>query len=100
MTAHDTVEASGRPQIGIGSRVKRVEDPSLLCGNGMYVDDIELPDMLHAAVLRSPVPHARICAIDASAAIAVPGVHCVLTERDLAEMGIGELPAIWVRPGQ
>ena len=96
----DVVTDAGRPQVGIGSEVKRVEDPALLRGEGTYVDDLEFPGMLHAAVLRSPIPHARIKTIDASAALAESGVHCVLVESDLQEMGIGELPAIWVRPGQ
>jgi aerobic carbon-monoxide dehydrogenase large subunit len=84
----------------LGSRVKRVEDPALLRGEGSYVDDIELPFMLHAAVLRSPVAHARIRSVDASAARALDGVHAVLTIAELDQMGARNLPVIWVRPGQ
>ena len=67
----------------VGSAVRRVEDPTLLTGRGQFVDDIRLPNMLHAAVLRSPYAHARIGAIDTSAALALPGVHAVLTHADL-----------------
>ena len=66
-----------------GAPVQRSEDPRLLRGKGNYVDDIDLPDMLHAAVLRSPHAHARILSIDASAARLLPGVHLVLTATDL-----------------
>ena len=48
----------------IGKSMKRVEDPRLLAGKGKYVDDIELPRMAHAAVMRSPHAHARIISID------------------------------------
>jgi aerobic carbon-monoxide dehydrogenase large subunit len=66
-----------------GTRVARVEDPRLLTGRGAYVDDIYLPDMLHAAFVRSPLPRALIRSIDTSAAVALPGVHAVFTADDL-----------------
>ena len=66
-----------------GAPVQRSEDPRLLRGKGNYVDDIDLPEMLHAAVLRSPHAHARILAIDVNAARTLPGVHLVLTAADL-----------------
>jgi len=66
-----------------GARVKRIEDPALLRGRGRFVDDIQLPDLLHAAFVRSPHAHARIHGLDAAAALAVPGVHRVLTLADL-----------------
>ena len=66
-----------------GARVTRVEDPALLTGRGRFVDDIALPGLLHAAFLRSPHAHARIGAIDAAAALAMPGVHAVLTADDM-----------------
>ncbi len=69
-----------------GAPVQRLEDPRLLRGKGTYVDDIDLPNMLHAAVLRSPHAHARILNIDASTARALPGVHVVLTASDLGEV--------------
>ena len=64
--------------------MKRLEDPGLLTGQGRYLDDIRLPGLLHAAFVRSPHAHARLAGVDASAALAVPGVVAVLTGRDLA----------------
>lgn len=69
-----------------GAPVQRNEDPRLLRGKGTYVDDIDLPEMLHAAVLRSPYAHARITHIDTSAARSLPGVHLVLTATDLGDV--------------
>jgi len=63
----------------IGARVPRLEDPALLTGRGQYVDDLHLHGMLHASMLRSPHAHARIRKIDTSKALAMPGVHLVLT---------------------
>ena len=68
-----------------GRPVNRKEDPALLRGEGRYVDDIELPGMLHAAFVRSPYAHAKVGRIDKSAALDVPGVHAVLTYADLPE---------------
>jgi carbon-monoxide dehydrogenase large subunit len=62
---------------------RRNEDPRLLVGLGSYVDDIDPPGVLHAAILRSPYGHARIGSIDTSAARAHPGVHAVYTAADL-----------------
>lgn len=89
-----------RPQSWLGARARRIEDPRLLTGNGTYVDDIELPGMLYAAFLRSNYAHARINSIDTSAAMAMTGVHKVCTQQDLTAMGVGDLPCIWLRPGQ
>lgn len=66
-----------------GRRVERVEDTRLLTGRGTYVDDITRPGMLHACFVRSPYAHARFSSIDAAAALALPGVHAVLTAADL-----------------
>ncbi|MGD9765989.1 MAG: xanthine dehydrogenase family protein molybdopterin-binding subunit, partial [Candidatus Binatia bacterium] len=77
-----------------------MEDPRLTTGRGRYIDDIELPQMLEAAILRSPVPHAKIARIDTSRALALPGVHGVLTGAELAAIA-GPQPVIWrVMPGQ
>jgi len=70
-----------------GARVKRVEDPRLLRGQGRYVDDITLPRMLHVAFVRSPHAHAKIVTIDPDAAAALPGVVAVITKRDLGGVG-------------
>ena len=67
----------------IGRSLKRFEDPRLLVGEGRFVDDMQLPDMLHAVVLRSPHAHARIVSIDAEPVRALPRVITVLTAREL-----------------
>jgi aerobic carbon-monoxide dehydrogenase large subunit len=77
----------------VGQPVKRIEDPKLITGRGSFVDDIKLPDMLHAAVLRSPYAHAHIKSIDVSAARDLPGVMAILTGGDIA----GVLPDIPTR---
>lgn len=66
-----------------GQRVPRVEDSRLLTGHGRFVDDISRPGMLHACFVRSPFAHATINGVDASAALALPGVHAVFTAADL-----------------
>ena len=69
----------------IGASPKRVEDPPLITGRGCYVDDINLPSMLHLAFQRSPYPHAKIISIDAGNAKSMPGVEAVITGNDLSE---------------
>ncbi len=69
----------------IGKPMKRIEDPPLLTGLGKYIDDIVVPNMAHAAVLRSPYAHARIKAIDTAKARALPGVIAVMTGADLVK---------------
>src|SRR6202043_2263508 len=69
-----------------GASVQRTEDPRLLRGKGAYVDDIDLSEMLHSAVLCSPHARARILGIDTSAARQLPGVHLVITADDLGEI--------------
>ncbi|MDB5598018.1 MAG: xanthine dehydrogenase, molybdenum binding subunit apoprotein [Xanthobacteraceae bacterium] len=66
-----------------GAPVKRNEDRRLLTGQALFVDDVELPGLLHAALLRSQVAHARIKSIDVSAARQRPGVVAVYTAEDL-----------------
>jgi carbon-monoxide dehydrogenase large subunit len=68
----------------IGARIARLEDPALLRGQGRFVDDIAIPNVLHAAFVRSPHAHALVRAIATEAASALPGVHAVLTLDDLA----------------
>ncbi|MFQ5893050.1 MAG: xanthine dehydrogenase family protein molybdopterin-binding subunit [Nitrospinota bacterium] len=67
----------------LGSEVKRLEDPRLIQGRAQYVDDITLPGVLYAFVLRSPWPHARIVNLDVAAAATMPGALAVLTGKDL-----------------
>src|SRR2546425_10130574 len=76
----------------IGCPVQRVEDRRFLTGNGNFVDDLKLPAMTYACVVRSPHAHARIRRIDKSAAEASPGVLLVLTGEDVLREGLGELP--------
>jgi 2-furoyl-CoA dehydrogenase large subunit len=65
------------------SPVLRIEDADLLRGRGRYADDLPVPrGTLHAAILRSPHPHAELAAIDADAALALPGLECVITGED------------------
>jgi carbon-monoxide dehydrogenase large subunit len=66
-----------------GARVHRVEDPRLLTGEALFTGDIRLPRMLAAAFVRSTEAHARIRSIDPGAALAVPGVHGVVTAGDI-----------------
>lgn len=68
----------------IGSRIPRIEDEPLLRGQGRFIDDVTVPDLLHAAFVRSPHAHATIRDISTAAALALPGVHAVLTLDDLA----------------
>ncbi len=70
----------------VGARVMRVEDPRILTGRGRYVDDVVLPDMLHAAFLRSPIPHGRLLGLDASEARRLPGVVAVYTGEDIRRL--------------
>ncbi len=63
----------------LGARVRRIEDPKLLRGEGSYVADLKLPGMVHVAFVRSPLAHARILRIDPSPALQLPGVVAVLT---------------------
>ncbi len=67
----------------IGKRNRKVEGLAKVTGRAVYADDITLPRMLHAKLLRSIHAHARIVSIDASAALAMPGVHAVITGKDL-----------------
>ena len=81
---------------GIGQPVRRVEDQRFLTGRSRYVDDIQLPHMLHGAVVMSPHPHARIKSINVEEAMATPGVHLVLTGADVRKDGIGGIPPLFM----
>ena len=73
----------------IGRRMRRVEDERLITGRGRYAGDIKLDNLIHVAFCRSTVPHARIRAVDRSAAAALPGVIAVWTAGDLPEVHEG-----------
>jgi aerobic carbon-monoxide dehydrogenase large subunit len=82
-----------------GARVTRFEDPALLTGQGRFVDDLKLPGTLHACFVRSPHGHAKVNAIDTKAALALPGVHAVLTAADLPEpMRSDRIPNLMANP--
>jgi aerobic carbon-monoxide dehydrogenase large subunit len=87
------VTGVGERPIGFG-RLPRKEDARFLRGRGTFVDDVRLPGMLHGAILRSPLAHARIVSIDASAALALPRVHAVITGRDLEARGMAWMPTL------
>jgi aerobic carbon-monoxide dehydrogenase large subunit len=72
----------------------RKEDARLIRGQGTFVDDISRPGMLHGAILRSPLAHARIVSIDVTAAQAHPQVEAVITGADLAERGLAWMPTM------
>ena len=83
------------PEIGgIGHSVKRVEDARLIEGQGNFLDDIALPGMLHMALVRSPVAHARINGIDTDAATAVDGVLAVVTGELMAAHNLAWMPTL------
>ena len=84
--AANALRAVGRP-------VRRLEDARRVRGEGTYVDDVHVPDMLHATVVRSPVAHARVRGLETAAARSVPGVAAILGACELA----GELRPIPVR---
>ncbi|HEV8439789.1 MAG TPA: xanthine dehydrogenase family protein molybdopterin-binding subunit [Methylomirabilota bacterium] len=79
-------------KFAVGQSVRRVEDSRLLQGLGRYSDDVSLPRQAHAVIVRSPHAHARIRDIDAGEARRLPGVLAVLTGRDVAADGLGNLP--------
>ena len=81
-------------QFGIGQPVRRVEDRRFITGRGNYLDDISVSRQAQAFMLRSPHAHARIRAIDSSAALSAPGVVAVFTGDDLARDGIGTIPCL------
>ena len=95
-------EAAPRPVVKkqriLGARLKRVEDPPLLVGDAQFTADIELPNMLHMAILRSEHAHARIKSIDTSIAQHRPGVVRVITAADV-EGKIMPLPCVWIPGG-
>lgn len=80
-----------------GSGIRRREDPRLLTGTATYTDDITLPGMLHAAMLRSPHAHAKITGIDTGKAASAPGVVAVYTGAD-TEGELQPMPCAWLLP--
>src|SRR3954471_12502337 len=81
---------------GIGQPVRRAEDQRFLTGRSRYVDDIELPRMLHGAVVMSPHAHARVRGINIQQALESPGVELVLTGQDAKADGLGGIPPLFM----
>jgi carbon-monoxide dehydrogenase large subunit len=79
----------------IGKAVKRVEDKRFLTGKGRYTDDIVLPGMLYAYIVRSPYAHAKINNLDTSRAEKMDGVVKIYTGKDIADSGINGIPTGW-----
>jgi len=80
-------------RFGSGKPVQRVEDDKLLTGAGSFTDDVSAIGQTHVCFLRAPHPHARIVAIETSAAVASPGVLMVVTGDDLVRAGVKPLPS-------
>lgn len=80
-----------------GSAIKRREDPRLITGAATYTDDVKLPGMCYAAMLRSPYAHAKINSVDVSAAKSAPGVIAVYTGNDVKEKSV-PVPCAWNVP--
>jgi carbon-monoxide dehydrogenase large subunit len=74
--------------------VRRKEDARFIRGKGLFVDDIQLPGMLHGAILRSPLAHARIVSVDVESALAHPHVEAVITGEMLAARGLAWMPTL------
>ncbi len=69
----------------VGKQVQRVEDAALVTGRARFVDDVALPGMLHCAILRSPIAHGRITAIDTEEALKLPGVAAIVTGKEVLD---------------
>ncbi|WP_372423967.1 aerobic carbon-monoxide dehydrogenase large subunit [Salinarimonas chemoclinalis] len=93
MTPPTPEEREARLQ-GMGCKRKRVEDVRFTQGRGQYVDDLKLPGMLFGDFVRSTYAHARIRKIDASKALAMPGVKAVLTAADLKPLNLHYMPTL------
>jgi carbon-monoxide dehydrogenase large subunit len=89
--------ATMKPARVFGSGIKRREDPRLITGIARYTEDIVVPGLVHAAILRSPHAHARIRSIDTAQAKAAPGVLAVFTGSD-TESALKPIPCLWLVP--
>ena len=85
----ETLETTGKL---VGRSVARKEDAALVTGETMWTDNIQLPGMLHFAILRSPMAHARLERVDVSNALSMPGVVAAYTA---ADMGAAGVPCVW-----
>src|SRR3954468_23087323 len=78
-------------KFGVGQPVPRMEDPTLLRGEGRYTDDQNLPGQAYAVMVRSKIAHGILKGIDSKAAGAMPGVLAILTYADIAAAGFGPM---------
>lgn len=92
-----TAQEAMRPSL-VGARVPRVNDPRLLTGGGRYVDDIDLPGMLHAHIVRSTTASGTVGSVSTEAALG--DERCALVIHALQDHGLGEIPCVWLQPGQ
>ena len=89
-----TEDRAAAPAQEVGRARLRKEDARLITGRTTWTDNMSLPGMLHIAVVRSPVAHAKITGVDVTAAQQAPNVVAVFTGRDLAEEQ-GSIPCAW-----
>ena len=82
----------------VGASPKRKEDGRFVAGRGRYLDDLRVPGLLHAVLVRSPHAHARVTSIDGRAARALPGVAAVWTLDDLPELAAANVPPLVPEP--
>src|ERR671922_1705135 len=92
-----TLTPTATPGTYVGSSIRRREDPRLITGRAIYVNDIVAAGCAQVVFVRSPHAHARIRAINTESARAAPGVLAVLTGADL-EAGMQPVPCIWTLP--
>src|SRR5205807_9305395 len=76
-----------KPETLFGKRVRRQEDPRLITGTALYLDDLKVPGMHHACIVRSPHGAAKIKRVDTKAASAMPGVAAIFTGEDIKNLG-------------
>jgi carbon-monoxide dehydrogenase large subunit len=88
------MSVSGAELGGLGCSVKRKEDARFIRGQGRYVDDVQLPNMVYLQLVRSPFAHARITGIDTADALEIPGVLAVITGEDLAAANLSWMPTL------
>jgi aerobic carbon-monoxide dehydrogenase large subunit len=92
---NDTQLADGEAlRFGSGHRTIRSEDGPLLAGRGKFTDDLDVAGQVHAAFVRTTVPHAFIRKVDTTSAVKMPGVIAAITGRDLAADDIGDIPPV------
>ena len=95
VNGHEVNPAADSPDRPIGyGRIQRKEDQRFVRGKGTFTDDIVLPNMLHGAVLRAPMAHARLTYIDATHALALPHVRAVITGKDLEARDLAWMPTL------